>query len=306
MKLEPSSQSSEEEHIPYSKTKEFRWSLFGPLIAGVIVYIVILTADSLWWRFCFSAECFNNIAYLFKVPLAVAGLAIPLVAMTATIYRSKETSMQIRQSARQYAEAVTNNRFGNYLKHKEWFVKYLQERAVDFEVEGGKFILDAPALYSHMYPRNDFQWLDVNSDGEFEFWHTLRYRFERLVEMIEKGRDSSFKIDDAFIADFILMHNQLYLSLKCKLEGGVVISPAGHGSFISTYSVEFFPLGFSLFRSFKVVESIVEMLESLGVVELDIVSSGERLDVTDFAALAARMREKIIVRNRSGKELKNY
>jgi len=74
-----------------------------------------------------SYSGFNHFISVFRFPLAIAALIIPVIALLAANHRSEQTKEQIR---------VTNsqNVFSNYYKHIEEFTKYASSR-VDKEVD---------------------------------------------------------------------------------------------------------------------------------------------------------------------------
>lgn len=84
-----------------------------------------------------SYSGFNYFITVFKFPLAIAALIIPIVALLAANHRSEQTKEQIR---------VTNsqNVFSNYYKHIEEFTKYLEGR-VDKSV-------DLRFAHNNLYP----------------------------------------------------------------------------------------------------------------------------------------------------------
>lgn len=98
------------------------WVTVGTLLsmsiasASVIINNSELTVD-------LSFNGFNQFISIFRFPLGIAALIIPMVALLAANHRSEQTKEQIR---------VTNaqNVFSNYYKHIEEFIKYLDGRVV--------------------------------------------------------------------------------------------------------------------------------------------------------------------------------
>ncbi|MCE9680607.1 hypothetical protein LZP69_15755 [Shewanella sp. AS1] len=92
-----------------------------------------------------SYNGFNSFISIFKFPLGISALIIPIIALLAANHRSEQTKEQIR---------VTNaqNVFSNYYKHIEEFTKYLSER-VDTNI-------DLRYAHSKFYPRA--------SEGDYE------------------------------------------------------------------------------------------------------------------------------------------
>jgi len=91
---------------------------FGLIISSVLVCSTILCQENLSWDF--SSEGFNNILSIFKVPLGILALLIPIIALLATNHRSVQSVEQIK-----VAEAQNN--FSNSFKHLEEFNKYMED-----------------------------------------------------------------------------------------------------------------------------------------------------------------------------------
>ncbi|VVQ23934.1 hypothetical protein [Pseudomonas fluorescens] len=62
----------------------------------------------------------NNALNIFKIPLGILALTIPIVALLAANHRSEQTKEQMRL-------ASENNNFSNFYKHTEEFESYLSE-----------------------------------------------------------------------------------------------------------------------------------------------------------------------------------
>lgn len=73
----------------------------------------------------------NNALNIFKIPLGVLALIIPIVALLAANHRSEQTREQMRL-------ASANNNFSNFYKHTEEFESYLSEH------EGAKLTITLP------------------------------------------------------------------------------------------------------------------------------------------------------------------
>lgn len=153
-------------HVQYPLHKNifFIASIIFPLVIGVLSILVIIVAEYPL-QLCGSSECFSNFYNLFKVPLSIAGLAVPVSAIMAAIHRSNETATQIKISSEQARRAVIQNSYVNLFRHKEEFIKELEQ----YE-KGKKFkISDKSALYGNIYRVNNYGFFSpyaiaVNSD----------------------------------------------------------------------------------------------------------------------------------------------
>ncbi|MFW1641621.1 hypothetical protein ACEV8D_22805 [Vibrio parahaemolyticus] len=93
-------------------------SLFSLVLAFIIVANSELDVD-------LSFTGFNNFLTVFRVPLGILALIIPIVALLAANHRSEQTKEQIRVTNQQ-------NNFANYYKHIEEYEKYAMTIA-DYE-----------------------------------------------------------------------------------------------------------------------------------------------------------------------------
>jgi len=105
------------------------------LLISAISSIIIIVYSDLNLDLTFLG--FNFFISVFRFPLAIATLIIPIVALLAANHRSEQTKEQIR---------VTNNQnvFSNYYKHIEEFTRYLVDR-VDNKI-------DLRFAHSNIYP----------------------------------------------------------------------------------------------------------------------------------------------------------
>lgn len=109
---------------------------------------------------------FNHGLVVFRVPLAILALIIPIVALLAANHRSEQTKEQIRVANEQ-------NSFSNYYKHIEEFEKYLNK------VWNSKLHTSSPRkLHKVLFPNaryGDFS-ISVN------VWETYHSMVSRFVE----------------------------------------------------------------------------------------------------------------------------
>lgn len=163
-------------HKHLAKTSLFWFAMLIPIICGSVLAGLIYKYSDVG-NLCASSECIQNFFDRFKFPITVAGMALPFIALVAAIQRSKETSLQISLASMQYGEAIKNNRFGNYLKHREGFDKLIDgynKRAKGETVQ--KPIIETPSLYADIFPDSGFN--NRNWHGQHD---------EKLLDAIEKN-----------------------------------------------------------------------------------------------------------------------
>lgn len=102
-------------------TQIFRLAIVGPIISASIIAAVGLYNSGVTAEWSLSG--FNNFVDLFKLPLGVAGLSIPLGALVASHHRSVQSASQIDAQDSQ-------NTFSNFLQHKEYFGRYIDQEQI--------------------------------------------------------------------------------------------------------------------------------------------------------------------------------
>lgn len=179
----------------------FRGAFFIPIVIALIIYAInIISAQSLA-PFCFSAHCFSNFYNIFKVPIVVAGLALPLTGIAAAIHRSYETGLQIKTT-------LQKNEFEGFVKHREEFTKHLQE-TIDkinefgsYEASGVKinFSLDVKKTYRIFFKNNNYSSYCLEPTAESaEYYKSVLYYFiSPDNKKINNLFDNLFKVSDFF------------------------------------------------------------------------------------------------------------
>ncbi len=172
-----------------AQTPMFWVSIILPIGIGIILGIVIATGTDLG-QACASSQCIQNFMDHFKFPIAIMGLSIPCVAIWAAVHRSIENSVQIE-------EVIKNNRFGNYLKHREGFDKLIENWAARFEASEAPLVMQSSIIYTSLFPHSGFQSIDWYGQPDIDFVDVLNERVEILM-----GRLSAreFDFDKYFMA----------------------------------------------------------------------------------------------------------
>lgn len=131
-------------------TAMFRVAIYGPALVAFSIAGVGYLNSNLQPDWTFGG--FNLFISTFKLPIGLAGLAIPLGALVASHHRSIQSAKQIESQQRQ-------NTFSNYIKHKEYFGKYLD----DENILNGEhsFLAKDKKIYKALFPKAQ--------EGEFEF-----------------------------------------------------------------------------------------------------------------------------------------
>ncbi|WP_139834222.1 hypothetical protein [Pseudomonas sp. B11(2017)] len=182
-------------HQPLFRTIWFWLAILVP------IFIALCLGGSIWassniGKWCFESGCVNYFVEVFKVPITIAGLSLPLVAMVAAVQRSKEAYIQIRHGQKQYSEAVSNNRVGNYLKHREGFYKLIENFCEIEAVSSGerKVYIDTGFLYMRLFPNNSFELLEF-VQGTAPFWKRLDGSFSKMETFVSDAEKNGGDLD---------------------------------------------------------------------------------------------------------------
>ena len=124
------------------KTRLFRGVIAGPLAFAAVLMVIGISNSNLTGDPTFTG--FNKFVELFKLPIGVASLSIPLGALVASHHRSVQAASQIKAQESQ-------NVFSNFIQHKEYFGKYIDEE----EFFSGDFSFRAKdkKIYQALFPK---------------------------------------------------------------------------------------------------------------------------------------------------------
>ncbi|MDH1632415.1 hypothetical protein [Pseudomonas mosselii] len=151
------------EYKKLSQSRAFQAALAVPIVCGLSLFLAALTANENY-KICFTSACIELFFNLYKYPISILGLAVPLSAIVAAIHRSNETAYQIKLT-------LSQNTFNNYTKHQEEFSKLLKELESLYDC---KFSQPA-ALYKKIFPSNSYHsFSSVAHDEGAELLNKLR------------------------------------------------------------------------------------------------------------------------------------
>lgn len=190
-------------HKKLLESQIFRAALFTPVVIGAALLGVTAYFNSNYSA-CFSSDCINNFFTLYKIPLSIMGIGVPLSAIAAAIHRSEETSLQIRTSQHQLDETLKQNKFNNYIKHKEEFLELLEKIGLFCSCKFN----DPLHLYKQIFPNNNYHNISFTShcpgdsdpipnifltDLKIELWEFVHILYDETSDN-DKYMDAIFKI----------------------------------------------------------------------------------------------------------------
>lgn len=271
-----------ENHVPLKRWYGLWLAIGLPFGIALVVFLSILFSDAAVGERCYTSMCWANFVALFKVPIAIAGLAIPAVAIVAAIHRSDETAIQIQ-------EALSNNIFGNYLKHRAAFVEYVDSK-VDRLLPGKmRVVFDAAALYEHIYPKNGYAYFEIYSNNNYQFWTTLDARLGSLIKVGALPED--IEKSGVLIAGLL----EVFQLLQMRIEnGGRLRGGSGFNESLEVGVVIGHDLLVALNKTICLIFDVIRMLDSFSVAEYDYETiETEGLDAQWLRSVHGAVKDKI-------------
>ncbi len=181
---------------------------------------------------CYTSQCIQTFFNTFKFPIAIMGSSLPLVAMIAAIHRSLEANHQINLVSAQYAENIKNNRFGNYLKHREGFDKIIQAVCThDAKGKDMEIIVDSATLYGEVFPSSGYRNVDWNGEWSQAWLNKVNSAAEKMVSEMKKASTDDFNASAFFQAGTTLVRTLRITSepfISIGLKGKVPILLPNH------------------------------------------------------------------------------
>ncbi|WP_422399190.1 hypothetical protein, partial [Vibrio breoganii] len=103
---------------PLSHLPLYWLALLGCVVPSTVLFAMILVSANLVYSPTY--EGINHFINVFKVPLSLLGLSIPMSALIASLHKSAQTELQIKLSHR-------HSLFSNYNAHFTMFNLYIDE-----------------------------------------------------------------------------------------------------------------------------------------------------------------------------------
>ncbi|VVQ30531.1 hypothetical protein PS943_01878 [Pseudomonas fluorescens] len=132
--------------IKLGESPLFRAALLVPIMSGALLFLASSISNNSF-TMCMASACINNFFELYKFPLSIIGLSVPLTAIVAALHRSAEAHLQIEETLKQ-------NTFNNYIKHQEEFFKLLEK----IELKCSCRFTDPLTLYRHIFSKNNYSY----------------------------------------------------------------------------------------------------------------------------------------------------
>ncbi|WP_419243569.1 hypothetical protein ACN08P_19880 [Photobacterium leiognathi subsp. mandapamensis] len=153
-------------HFEFSPNKSLiqlrvLWIVVGIIsLISTICFILIYKNSNIITDITYHG--FNMFIVIYRVPLSILALIIPIIALLAANHRSEQTREQIRL-------ANDQNNFSNYYKHIEEFEKYSSKISTENKIE----FKSTRKLYKKLFPNA--------RNGDFKIKYSfMEYNGEKL------------------------------------------------------------------------------------------------------------------------------
>lgn len=178
----------------------FRLSIILPIGIGAVVFTLSAWANDNW-SICFRSECINYFFELYKYPISLLGLSVPLTAIVAALHRSEETALQMKETS-------TQNMFNNFIKHREEFSRNLEALGAIYKCR----FHDQEILYRKIFPKNSYNYFSPTvHDSGVAFLETLTQQLKNAYIAAHNPES-----DESILLDFVAEVTDICFSLKLK------------------------------------------------------------------------------------------
>ncbi|MGR5465115.1 hypothetical protein ACPV5G_19435 [Photobacterium damselae] len=180
----------------------------------------------------FSSNGLNRFISIFRFPLGILSLIIPIMALLATNHRSEQTREQIRLSQEQ-------NIFQNHYKHIEEFTKHC-----DTKLSSG--IINPRHIYNNLYPKSSFGDFQLDIEFIFEMENLLVNSLKNINSIFSPHRNiydascperkngfKDCKTDLFTILEKISMFTQWKSDFEKNIQQYLIITENTHGFIIN-------------------------------------------------------------------------
>ena len=124
----------------------------------------------------FSSTCLGNFTDNMQLPIKLLTATIALSGFWVLIFRSHQTTEQIKTSQKQVDTANTQLQFNNYIAHKKAFME-----SMDLFEEGANCkVIKRDFLYKMLFPQNSFT--NWSPDVDKSYLESLVKHYEKLQD----------------------------------------------------------------------------------------------------------------------------
>jgi hypothetical protein len=167
-------------HVTFLRLKAVALVIATVILGSVlIVFTILIFTPGL--TFNPSSQGWNNAIEIFKFPLGLLAVSIPVIALFAANHRSVQSKAQMELTQFQINLTQTNNYVTNYYKHVDEFQKYLGSHHFGFteEKEWHPEAAYPRKLHKALFPEAKMGILTVNK----EFVLTLVADLEKILSL---------------------------------------------------------------------------------------------------------------------------
>ncbi|MGY9521299.1 hypothetical protein ACTM6F_07850 [Citrobacter freundii] len=196
-----------------SKQHLFKLSIWVPFIIAALLCVPIWFDKNI--TFNLTSQGYGNFLDIFKLPIGVWSLSIPLVAIVAHIHRTIQTASQIETTK---AKNLADSFFSHHKFFTEALIK-LPEQVITINSQPFTKKLDAPySLYTACFPYSSYN-NGFSQNGFYEKLAEVKEIIDKLSNAIsETGKKGANERDLFFLLHEILsglvnLSNLMHLSI---------------------------------------------------------------------------------------------
>lgn len=188
---------------PLKKLLLFWCALGIPLALSILCAGIIVYSESPLF-FCGTATCFDFAFSMFKVPVAIATLALPCVTLVVANHRSEQSiaqlikaDAQLEKSELQLQANYAKNSFDNFYKHQEHFSNFINSIKGNLLIDSE--FNNSTGLYKKIFINNKVTSFSPVENG----YNELKRVIEELIyidELLTNEITDDSKIEEVYLA----------------------------------------------------------------------------------------------------------
>jgi hypothetical protein len=193
--------------MPHRKTLTqlgwFKVAFFVPFAVGAIVAAIIICNDPYFLEpTCLTSGCLNEAFNRLKIPITIAALIFPAVALVASHHRSAQTAAQIERTDKQIAATESKNAFENCIKHRELFLKMLSELERKLDISCHR----QTQLYNLIFINNNY--VEFSAYADLDDFRAIFLDFDQLLSYSDQIRNTICYMREVLYSSIFVDINQ--------------------------------------------------------------------------------------------------
>ncbi|MDZ4337591.1 MAG: hypothetical protein U1A62_28345 [Pseudomonas sp.] len=170
-------------HTSFIRLPIFKSTITISITLATVACAIIITNSELTPNFSF--EGFNQALTVFKLPLGILAVTIPIIALLAANHKSEQTREQMRL-------ASENNNFSNYFKHFSEFQSYIEKNTNDKDILKVKNLRN---MHIRIFPQSKIGIFDSSPKAKIQINEFIE-KYLTLLQTLSERQDQVKSIKD--------------------------------------------------------------------------------------------------------------